>query len=332
MKARIAGLSVFFAVLLTTAYSAVFVLGEAEQALLVRFGEIRGPTLTEPGIHWKWPFIDEVHRFDERLWTWAGDAEQISTLGREFILVKTSAHVRIENPRLFLESVHDERGAESRLNDILHSIVRNQVSGARIEELIRASDWKAPARVSEEWGTAASGPGSTPPVARGREDLEREVLKHAQPQISKYGMALMDVRIQRVNYIASVREQVENRMISERRSIAEKFRSEGRGRSEEILGEMERELQAIRSDASRKAEEVRGDADAHVTRLYGQAYGQNAEFFSFLKTLETYRETMGANTTLMIRADSDFYRYLESSGRSLGTKPAAKGPAAVVAR
>lgn len=302
MKARIAGLSVFFVVLLTTGYSSAFVLGEAEQALIVRFGEIKRAPLTTPGLHWKWPFLDEVRRFDERLWTWEADAEQIPTLGREFILVKSSAHVRIENPRLFLESVHDEQGARSRLDDILHSVVRNQVSGARIEELIRA------------------------------EALEQAILEAARPQISKYGMALTDVRIQRVNYIASVREQVENRMISERQSIAEKFRSEGRGRSEEILGELERELQAIRSEASRKAEEVRGEADAQVTRLYGQAYGQNAEFFAFLKTLETYRETMGANTTLMIRADSDFYRYLESSGRSLGTKSEVKGPAAVVAR
>lgn len=134
----------------------------------------------------------------------------------------------------------------------------------------------------------------------------------AQAQMPNYGIDLQDVHIKRVNYIDSVRQQVESRIIAERQSIAERFRSEGRGRSEEILGEMQKELQSVRSEAQRRAEEIRGAADAQVTQIYGQAYGQNAEFYGFLKTLEAYRETVGANTSLMFSANSDFYRYLES--------------------
>ncbi|WP_394827266.1 protease modulator HflC [Pendulispora albinea] len=301
MKPKVAGLSVLCAVLLVALSLSAFVVGEAEQAFIVRFGEIRGQVLTKPGLYWKLPILDEVRRFDGRLLVSTSDLEQIPTLGREFILVNTTARSRIANPRLFLESVHDDRGAQDRLDDILHSIVRNKVSGARLEEIIRSSGWKSPSEANP-----------APTAERGGEDLEREILESAQAQISSYGIELLDVRIKRVNYIASVRERVENRMISERQSIAEKFRSEGSGRSEEILGEMQRELQAIRSEASRKAEEIRGEADARATRIYGQAYGQSPEFYGLFKTLETYRETMSANTTLMIRADSEFYHYLES--------------------
>jgi membrane protease subunit HflC len=126
------------------------------------------------------------------------------------------------------------------------------------------------------------------------------------------GIELDDVRIKRVNYIQSVRQQVESRMIAERQSIAERFRSEGRGRSQEILGTMERELRRIRSEAARKAEEIRGTADAEATRIYGQAFGADPEFYSFFRTLESYR-ALGDNSTLMLKADSDFFRYLEKA-------------------
>ncbi|MDC0748980.1 protease modulator HflC [Polyangium mundeleinium] len=285
MNFKTAGLCVLFAILLITVYSSAFVVSETDQAFILQFGEIKGEAITKPGLHWKLPFVQEVRRFDERRLVWEGDVEQVPTRDREFILVNASTRWRIDDPRLFLESVHDERGAQLSFDDILHAAVRDKVSGARLEGVIGSP---------------------------GREELERGILEAAQAQMSSYGIELLDVRIKRVNYIASVREQVENRMISERQSIAEKFRSEGRGRSEEILGEMQKELQDIRSEASRKAEEIRGAADAQVARLYGRAHSKNAEFYSFLETLETYRDTMGANTTLMLRADSDFYRYLQS--------------------
>ena len=126
------------------------------------------------------------------------------------------------------------------------------------------------------------------------------------------GIELQDVRVKRVNYIQSVRRQVESRMIAERQSIAERFRSEGRGRSQEVLGNMERELRQIRSEAGREAEEIRGEADAEATRIYGVAFGEDPEFYSFFRTLESYR-VLGENSTLMLRSDSDFFRYLEQS-------------------
>jgi membrane protease subunit HflC len=128
------------------------------------------------------------------------------------------------------------------------------------------------------------------------------------------GIELVDVRIKRINYIDSVREQVETRMISERQSIAARFLSEGQGRSQEILGGMERDLRRIRSEAERTAQEIRGTADAEATQIYGVAFGADPEFYAFFKTLESY-DALSENTTLMIDAGSDFFRYLESTSR-----------------
>jgi membrane protease subunit HflC len=147
---------------------------------------------------------------------------------------------------------------------------------------------------------------------KGRVQLEQEMLAAASRLMPGLGIELVDVRIKRINYIDSVRVQVESRMISERQSIAARFRSEGQGRSEEILGDMERQLRLITSEAERKAQEIIGKADAEATRIYGEAYGADPEFYTFSKTLESYR-ALGDNATLMIQADSDFFRYLEST-------------------
>ncbi|WP_437291702.1 protease modulator HflC [Sorangium sp. So ce406] len=312
MSSKVAGLGALIALLLITVYSAAFTVGEAEQAFIIQFGQLKGEAITTPGLHWKWPFVQELRRLDRRLLTWEGDVEQIPTLGREFILMDATVHYRIANPRLFLESVRDERGAQSRIDDILNAVVRDKVSGAKLEEIIRSSDWQVHSQPMEDGIVTERDATVDLAPRRGRQELEREILEAAQAHVPSYGIELQDVHIKRVNYIDSVRQQVESRIIAERQSIAERFRSEGRGRSEEILGEMQKELQAIRSEAVRKAEEIRGAADAQVTQIYGRAYGQDAEFYGFLKTLEAYRQTVGANTSLMFSADSDFYRYLES--------------------
>lgn len=293
-------------------FSSAFTVDEAEQAFIVQFGQIQGEAITEPGLHWKIPLIQEVRRFDKRQLAWDGDVEQIPTRGREFVMVDTTARWRINDPRLFLESVRDENGAQTRIDDILDSVVRDKISSAKLEEIIRSSDWNVDAdKIDPEISERQDVDIELSPD-EGRQELENSILEVAAKQMPDYGIELIDVRIKRVNYIDSVRQQVEDRMISERQSIAERFRSEGRGRSEEILGEMKKELQTIRSGAQREAEEIRGEADAEATQIYGEAYDRDAEFYAFLQTLETYKSTIEDNTTLMISADSDFYRYLEN--------------------
>ena len=298
-------------VLLVVTRSA-FIIDQAQQGIIVQFGEPIGDVITEPGLHWRLPFIQEVRRFDKRLLDWDGDVTQIPTLGREFIIVDTTARWRISDPLQFLRSVRDEVGARTRLDDIIDSVARDIVSGTDLEEIVRSADWQVNVSDLAAEDIEALEATDLERPTKGRAQLEQDMLASAAMQMPGLGIELVDVRIKRINYIDSVREQVESRMISERQSIAARFRSEGQGRSQEILGNMERELRRINSEAAREAQEIIGRADAEATRIYGEAYGADPEFYSFFRTLETY-SSLGENTTLMIDADSEFFRYIQSA-------------------
>lgn len=292
--------------------NSAFIIDQAEQGIIVQFGEPIGDVIDKPGLHWRIPFIQEVRKFDKRLLSWDGDVSQIPTLGREFIIVDTTARWRIADPLQFLRSVRDEAGARTRLDDILDSVTRDIVSGTELEEIVRSADWEVDvsALAAEEIDALAETDLERP--TKGRAQLEEEMHTAASRLMPGLGIELVDVRIKRINYIDSVRDQVEQRMITERQSIAARFRAEGQGRSQEILGEMERELRRIRSEADRRAQEIIGAADAEATRIYGDAFGADPEFYTFFKTLETY-QAIGSNTTLMLDADSEFFRYIEST-------------------
>jgi len=300
-------------ILAVTLSSAAYVIDQSEQAIIVQFGEPVGEVVNEPGLHWKMPFIQEVRRYDKRLLDWDGDDSQIPTLGREFVVVDTTARWRIKDPLQFLRSVRDEQGARTRLDDIIDSTVRDIVSGTDLEEIVRSRDWKVDVKDLDEAAVLREDVDLVKPK-KGRERLEQEMLAAAASRVEQLGIELADVRIKRINYIESVRRQVEARMISERESIAERFRSEGQGKSQEILGQMERELRTINSEAERQAAEIRGKADGEATKIYGETYGADPEFYAFMRTLETYR-MLGENTTLMIDSQSEFFRYLESTRR-----------------
>jgi modulator of FtsH protease HflC len=298
--------------LLIAISDAAYVIDQSQQGIIVQFGQPVGEVVDRPGLHWKRPFVQEVRRFDKRLLAWDGDVSQIPTLGREFVIVDTTARWRIADPLQFLRSVRDEAGARTRLDDIIDSVARDIVSGTDLEEIVRSRDWTVDVASLEEAVVREDVDLDRP--TKGREQLEKDMLAAASRLMPELGIELVDVRIKRINYIDSVRRQVETRMISERQSIAERFRSEGQGRSQEILGQMERELRTIRSEAERQAAEIRGKADGEATRIYGEAYGADPEFYAFFRTLESYR-VMGANTTLMIDSQSEFFRYLESTRR-----------------
>jgi membrane protease subunit HflC len=275
---------------------------EGQQAVIVQFGRPVGEPVTEGGLHIKLPFVQGVRRFEKRLLTWDGDPNQIPTKGREFIWVDTTARWRIADAKKFLESVASEEGAQSRLDDIIDSVVRDQVSSSELIELVRSASWEVPAEREEEIKKE---------VTRGREEITRTILAEARKIIPQYGIELVDVRIKRLDYVESVREKVYARMISERKRIAAQFRSEGEGRSAEVLGAMEKELRQIRSTAYRQVQELRGGADAEATRIYGEVYSRDPEFYTFSRTLEVYGEGANKNAVLILTTDSDYYRYLK---------------------
>ena len=315
MKSPIKAAVIFvpIAALLIILASTLYILEEGQQAIIVQFGRPVGDTITEAGLHVKLPFIQVVRRFEKRLLVWDGDPNQIPTKGREFIWVDTTARWRIADAKKFLENVATEVGAQSRLDDIIDSVVRDEVSNSELVELVRSTTWVIPEGQALEAVPKEREEELKRRIARGREEITRIILTEAQKIIPQYGIELVDVRIKRLDYVESVRKKVYERMISERKRIAAQFRSEGEGRSAEILGEMEKELRQIRSMAYRKVQEIQGRGDAEATLIYGQAYNRDPEFYAFLRTLESYREGEHGNSMLVLTTDSDFYKYLKNA-------------------
>ena len=292
---------------------AFYTVEEGQQAIVLQFGKPVGDPVTAAGLHFKLPFVQNVRRFEKRLLIWDGDPDQIPTKGREFILLDTTARWRIADAKKFLENVATESGAQSRLDDIIDSVVRDQVSGNELVELVRSTSWVTPKREVLEEVPEEREQELKKEITRGREEITRAILTGARKITPQYGIELVDVRIKRLNYIESVREKVYSRMISERKRIAARFRSEGEGRNAEILGNMEKELRQIRSTAYRRAQEVRGKADAEATKIYGNAFNKDPEFYTFSRTLEAYKEGQNENSVLILTTDSDFYKYLKEA-------------------
>ena len=290
-----------------------YTLEEGQQAVIVQFGRPVGEPVTEAGLHIKLPFVQEVRRFEKRLLIWDGDPNQIPTKGREFIWVDTTARWRIVDAKKFLENVASEKGAQSRLDDIIDSVVRDQVSSSELVELVRSASWEVPEQEVLKEVPTEQKEELRKQITRGREEITRTILAEARRIIPQYGIELVDVRIKRLDYVESVREKVYARMVSERKRIAAQFRSEGEGRSAEILGTMEKELRQIRSTAYRRVQEIHGKGDAEATRIYGDSFGRNPEFYAFHRTLEVYREGSNKNSVLILTTDSDFYRYLKQA-------------------
>jgi len=283
-----------------------FILPEGQQAVITQFGAPVGAPVTKAGLKFKTPFIQVVQYFDKRILVWDGDPNQIPTNDKTFIYMDNTARWRISDPLRFLQAVGNERRATSLLNDILAGTVRDLVNKNDLIEIIRSSDWSPDYMAA----TVQSRDMVVPPKV-GRDKISQMVLDAASKITPQYGIELLDVMFTRVNYIESVRLKVYDRMISERKRIAAEKRSTGEGRKAEILGRVDRELQEITSTAKREATEIRGKADAEAAKIYAQAYSSNPEFFAFQKSLESYRSIIGKNTSLVLSADSDLFRYLE---------------------
>lgn len=286
----------------------IYVVNEAEQAIVTQFGKPVGDVIP-PGLHFKIPFIHDVNRFEDRILKWDGDPNQIPTKDKKFIWVDTTARWRITDPLLFFKTVATERGAHSRLDDIVDSVVRDAVSGHLLVELVRGNDYEAQGDERFE----VDGVEIKPEDMRGREEILSGILNKASSSTPEYGIELLDVQIKRINYVEQVRTRVYERMINERKKVAAQYRSEGEGEKAEILGKMQRELKEISSEAYRKALEIRGSADAEAAAIYAEAYNQDKEFYTFLRTLESYKKTIKSNGKMVISTDSDYYKYLKEA-------------------
>ncbi|MBI3050210.1 MAG: protease modulator HflC [Acidobacteria bacterium] len=307
MNARyILALGVLLAALVV-AVGATYQVSESEQAIITQFGNPVGDPVTEPGLHFKVPFIQRVNSFEKRFLEWDGNPNQVPTRDKRFIWVDTYARWRIVDPLLFFQRLRDERGAQSRLDDILDGETRNAVARYDLIELVRSSN-RNPDDVLVE---AEEEQVILNVIEKGREQISREILARASTRMADLGIELLDLRIKRINYVDEVQQDVFARMIAERRRIAELFRSEGEGEAARIRGERERELQRIQSGAFKTAEELRGKADAEATTIYAAAYGRDADFYAFTRSLESYEKVMDGDTMFILGTDSEFLKYLE---------------------
>ena len=291
--------------------AASYTVGEAEQVIITQFGEPTGEAITDAGLHFKLPFIQQANYFEKRFLEWDGSPNQVPTRDKRFIWVDTYARWRIVDPLRFFQRLRDELGAQSRLDDILDGETRNAVARYDLIELVRNSN-RSPDDipeeiVDEELQVILEG------IERGRDQVSREILEVAASRTADLGIELLDLRIKRINYVEEVQQDVFARMIAERQRIAELYRSEGQGEAARIQGERERDLQRIQSEAFETAEILRGEADAEATDIYAAAYGQDAEFYSFTKSLETYEAVIDPGTTVILGTDSELLKYLEQA-------------------
>ena len=295
-------------VVLLVLVDAVFVVSETNQVIITQFGEpIGGPTNTA-GLHLKAPFIQKTNYFEKRWLEWEGFPNQIPTKDKKYIWVETYARWRIHDPLVFFQRVRDERGAHSRLDDIVDGETRNAIAKFDLIEVVRSTNREF--ELTEESAILELSEMITK-IEVGREKVAQIILEAASKITPQFGVELRDVRIKRINYVDEVQQKVFDRMIAERKRIAAKYRSEGDGKSAEIRGQKEKELKRIQSEAYRKAQEIKGKADAEATRIYAQAYSVDPEFYQFLKTLETYRTSLDSETWHLLSTDSEFLKFLK---------------------
>lgn len=305
--ASLAGLVLAVFVLLV-AGGAFYTVSETDTVILTQFGAPVGEPVTEPGLHWKTPFVQEVNRIEKRVLEFDGPATRMPTKDKTYIEVDTFARWRIADPAKWYVALRNLRSAQSRLEDIIGSETRAAVASHELIEVVRSDKARAAAVDPTAQGAAA-----LRPAKRGRKELEKDILAAAAPKLLPLGIELLDVRFKRVNYTPEVLDPIHQRMKSERTQIAQRFRSEGEGEAARILGRKERRLREVESEAYKKVQEVRGAADAEATRVYAESYDKTAEsreFYAFLKTLDTYRSVLGARTNLVISTDSDLFKLL----------------------
>ena len=288
--------------------SSTYLVSETEQVVITQFGEPRGNPVTNPGLHFKMPFIQRANVFEKRFLEWDGSPNQMPTKDKRFIWVDMYARWRITDPLKFFQRLRDERGAQSRLDDILDGETRNAVASYDLIELVRSSNRPAdtiPIESEEERIVLEQ-------ITKGRRAIAASILAAAQARTLDLGIEVLDIRLKRINYVDEVAKDVYARMIAERRRIAERFRSEGEGEAARIQGERQRDLLRIQSEAYRLAQELRGKADAEATAIYAEAYGRDADFYAFFKSLETYERVIDGKTYFILGTDSDLLKYLRS--------------------
>ncbi|WP_417819328.1 protease modulator HflC [Terasakiella sp.] len=261
----------------------LFKVAEPVQAIVFQFGDPRR-VITEPGLAWKIPFIQEVEYFDKRILNLDPQPEEILLADQKRILVDTYARYRIVDPLKFFQSVRFERAFVQRFGSVLNAAVRDSV--AKVEMIDLLSDKRI--------------------------DVMNEIVEKVRQAAPQYGVTLVDVRIGRTDLPAQISQNVFDRMRTDRVQVANRLRAEGEEIKQRITAEAERQKTVILAEARRESNVLRGEGDAQRNRILGSAYGQDPEFFRFYRSMEAYREALGEGTSMVLSPDSEFFTYFGS--------------------
>ncbi|MCP4847139.1 MAG: protease modulator HflC [Verrucomicrobiaceae bacterium] len=304
---------------------AAYTVRQFEQAVITQFGEVKGDPVTEPGLHFKIPFIQKVNRFDKRALEWDGPPNEMPTREKTYIVVDTFGRWKIGDARLYLESLQEERRAQSRISDILGSKTRGAVANHNLIEIVRTTKDRIPEVETPDPETAEGGEEEPEKakqavwksITKGRTKIEQEIFAAAKEELKPLGIDLLDIRFKRFNYRPEVSRQIYTRMTTERQAIAQEYRAEGKGEGDRILGEMEKELKRIQSEAYKQVATIKGTADATAIVTYADAYNkskESVEFYEFQKTMKLYRTALSSDTSVILSTKSDLFRYLKGHG------------------
>ena len=287
-------------------YSSAYTVEEGKLAVITQFGKPMG-AIEEPGLHFKMPFIQDVHYLEKRLLPWDGDPESMQTRDKKRIDIDVWARWRIVDPMKFFVKLRTEQRGQKILDDLVDSAVRDVVARHKLIDVVRKSN--SPLIYESDDLQRRS---SDQVTGQGRDSVEEEILSGVD--MGSYGMELVKVRIKRVNYVQSVRQTVYERMISERLRIARLYDSEALEEKNKILGQTQKELDQIEGEMEKAAAEIRGNANAQVIQLTADAYGKSPEFYEFLRRLEVFKQTFGPDTRLILSTESDLFRLLKDPG------------------
>ena len=296
-------------------FGSVYIINEAEQAVVTQFGKPVGGAITEAGMHFKTPIIQTVIKFDKRILEWDGSANEIPTLDNKYILIDAFARWRISDALQFYKSAKNEMLAQSRLDDILDGAVRDEIANRTMVEIVRSSN-----RVMVIQDVESSTVNLKNKIIKDLDSKDvgarLKIVESILESVSKrlldlnMGIEILDVQLKRINYTKQVQEQVFNRMISGQNQIAEKYRAQGQGKKQEILGMQVQRKKEIISGAYLESQQIIGEADAKATRIYANAYGKSPEFYNFIQTLATYSNTLDSTTQFILSTDNPYLKYI----------------------
>ncbi len=301
-------------VLLIIAGNSYFIVNEGHKAIVTRFGAPVGD-IREPGLNFKYPFIDEVSYFDTRIQKWDGEPNQIPTKEKNYIWIDCTGRWRISDPLTFRKRCQNINGGQSRIDDVVDSVIRDCISSNYLVDIVRSDkvDGNLAVDLPEEVGVIG---GNTDGdyKRKSREEILAEILEKSKPDIENYGIELIDIQIKRILYTNEVLQKIYNSMIAEREKEAATYISEGKGEIAEKQGQVAKELSSINSEANLKINEIRGKADAEAARIYAEAYSKDPEFYAFYRSLESLEKISAyKNAKLVISTDSDLYKYLKKA-------------------